>query len=54
MEFTAESQTVKNYVLLINQGVKSIDEVPNIFNLKEVVESVINNKNNVEGNKNDI
>lgn len=54
MVFTKESQTVKNYILLINEGVKSKEEVPNLFNLKEVVEDVINNKNNMEGIENDI
>lgn len=54
MVFTKESQTVKNYLLLIDEGIKNVDEVPNLFNLKEVVEDVINNKNIVEGDKNDI
>lgn len=43
MTFTIESQTVNNYVLLIEQKVMTIDEIPKLFNLKEVVESVINN-----------
>jgi len=54
MTFTIESQTVKNYVLLINQGIMNIEEVPNLFNLREVVESVINNKNDMEADNNDI
>jgi len=37
MEFKAESQIVKNYILLIKQGLKTIDDVPNLYNLKEVV-----------------
>lgn len=43
MTFTKESQTVKNYVLLIKEGVIGLDGVPKLFNLKEVVESAINN-----------
>lgn len=54
MTFTKESQTVKNYILLINQGIMTIEEVPNLFNLKEVVESVIDNQNNMEGDNNGI
>ena len=54
MEFTAESQIVKNYVLLIEQDIKNKDEIPNLFNLREVVESVINNKNSMEGDEDDI
>lgn len=54
MTFTIESQTVKNYVLLINQGIMNIEEVPNLFNLREVVESVISNKNDMEADNNDI
>ncbi|GEM_PF-2566649 len=54
MEFTKESQIVKNYVLLIEQGIKGIEDVPNLFNLKEVVESVIDTKNIMEGDENDI
>lgn len=41
MVFTAGSQIVKNYVLLINQGLKTIDEVPNLYNLREVVQLVL-------------
>lgn len=37
MEFTTESQTVKNYVLLIKEGKRTIEDVPPIYNLKEVV-----------------
>ena len=42
MIFTAESQLVKNYVLLINQGLKTIDDIPNLYNLKESVQSCLN------------
>jgi len=38
MEFTKESQIVKNYILLIKQGLKTINDVPNLYNLKEVVQ----------------
>ena len=41
MIFTKESQTVKNYALLINEGIKSVDEVPNLFNLRQVVAEVL-------------
>lgn len=37
MIFTQESQTVKNYLLLIEKGERTIDDVPPIYNLKEVV-----------------
>lgn len=37
MVFTSESQTVKNYVLLINEGERTLEDVPILFNLKEVV-----------------
>jgi hypothetical protein len=42
MIFTIESQTVKNFVLLITKGLKTIDDVPDLFNLREVVQSVLN------------
>lgn len=54
MIFTKESQIVKNYILLIEQKEKTLDDVPNLFNLKEVVESVINTKNDMEDDNNDI
>ena len=41
MVFTAEMQIVKNYVLLIQNGLKTMDDVPNLYNLREVVQSVI-------------
>ena len=43
MVFTPEMQIVKNYVLLINNGLKTIDDVPNLYNLREVVQGVLNN-----------
>lgn len=39
--FTADSQIVKSYILLINQGLKTIDEVPDLFNLREVVQQCL-------------
>lgn len=39
--FTPNSSIVKDYVLLINAGLKTIDDVPNYSNLKEVVASVL-------------
>ena len=42
MIFTHEMQIVKNYVLLIQNGLKSMDDVPNLYNLREVVQSVLN------------
>ena len=41
MEFTAESQIVQNYLLLIRQNLKTIEDVPNIFNLKTVVQQCL-------------
>ncbi len=37
MNFTRESRIVQDYVLLINKGLKTLEDVPNLFNLKEVV-----------------
>lgn len=37
MNFTKESRLVQDYVLLINKGIRVLEEVPNLFNLKEVV-----------------
>jgi len=42
MVFTTQSQIVKNYVLLIQSGLKTMDDVPNLYNLREVVQSVLN------------
>ena len=42
MIFTPEMQIVKNYVLLIQNGLKSMDDVPNLYNLREVVQGVLN------------
>ncbi len=41
MLFTMESRIVQDYVLLINRGLKKIEDVPNLFNLKEVVQQCL-------------
>lgn len=41
MNFTTESQIVKNYLLLIHQGIKTIDDVPDLYNLREVVQQCL-------------
>lgn len=38
MEFTKESRIVKDYLLLIRKGYKVLKDVPNLFNLIEVIE----------------
>ena len=50
MVFTQESQLVKNYVLLINNNLMTFDEVPNLFNLREVVQNVLDNQNDSNNN----
>lgn len=37
MIFTKESRLVQDYILLINKKIRTLEEVPNLFNLKEVV-----------------
>lgn len=37
MVFTEDSQIVKNYLLLIREGLRERGDVPNLFNLQEVV-----------------
>lgn len=37
MFFTKESQIVQSYVLLIQKEIKTLDDVPELYNLKEVV-----------------
>lgn len=39
--FTENHSLVKNYVLLIKQGLKTFEEVPNYSNLREVVSNVL-------------
>lgn len=45
MNFTKESQTVKNFIFLIRDGKRTIDDVPELFNLKQVVLQVMEEKN---------
>jgi predicted nuclease with TOPRIM domain len=39
--FTADSQIVKSYILLIKQGLKTLEEVPDLYNLREVVQQCL-------------
>lgn len=41
MTFTRDSVLVKTWVSLVLSGVFSVDQVPKLFNLKEVVTDVI-------------
>ncbi|AKL96614.1 hypothetical protein CACET_c31700 [Clostridium aceticum] len=41
--FNENSKLVQDYVLLIRNGLKTIADVPNFQNLREVVSSVIAN-----------
>ncbi|MGN7478937.1 CD1375 family protein [Solibacillus silvestris] len=41
--FNEKSKLVKDYVLLIKNGEKTIEDVPDFRNLKEVVTNVLNN-----------
>ena len=41
VNFTPESQIVKSYVLLIVAGIMSFDDVPDVGNLREVVQQVL-------------
>ena len=43
--FNENSKLVKDYVLLIKSGFKTIDELPDYSNLKEVVGNVLKNDN---------
>lgn len=42
MTFTEDSGLVKVWVRLIEQGKRTFDQVPNLYNLREVVERVLN------------
>lgn len=42
MTFTKNSGLVKVWVSLILNGIYKLDDVPRLFNLKEIVEEVIN------------
>lgn len=50
MIFTQESQLVKDYVLLINNNKIKFKEVPNLFNLRVVVQSVLDTQTNNNNN----
>lgn len=41
--FDESSKLVNDYVLLIQEGERTIDDVPNYSNLKEVVSNVLSN-----------
>lgn len=41
MKFTKDSGLVRVWVNLIKNGYRKLEEVPNIFNLKEVVTEII-------------
>lgn len=43
MMFTKDSKIVQDYVLLIQNELKTIDDVPDFQNLREVVSSVLDN-----------
>ena len=52
--FTEESPIVKSYVLLIRNGRKTIEEVPDFKNLKEVVKNVLDTDTNVRNGEGDV
>ena len=41
MTFTKDSQIVKSYVILILAGKMTYEEVPNLYNLREMVKLVL-------------
>lgn len=41
MVFTKDSQMVKSYVMLIRTGNKTMADVPDLYNLREVVEAAV-------------
>lgn len=41
--FNENSKLVQDYVLLIKNGLKTIEEVPNFQNLREVIKNVLAN-----------
>ncbi|WP_404427320.1 hypothetical protein [Ureibacillus chungkukjangi] len=43
--FNTSSKLVKDYVLLIQCGIKEVEDVPDYSNLKEVVADVLKNSN---------
>lgn len=42
MVFTPESAIVKFWVMRVQEGKNTLDEVPTMYNLREVVASIIN------------
>lgn len=46
MKFTKKNPIVKSWVSLVLAGTYTIEEVPEIFNLREVVKSVIDTTEN--------
>ena len=42
MKFTKNSALVKTWVSLILMGVYTVEEVPNIFNLRTIVQEIVN------------
>ena len=42
MTFAKNSAIVKSYVFLIKRELRTLDDVPKVFNLYDVVEEVIN------------
>ena len=41
MNFTCDSQIVKSYVLLISKDLRTFDDVPDLFNLRVVVQQCL-------------
>lgn len=54
MTFTEDSGLVKVWVRLIEQGKKTLDQVPKIYNLREVVEEVLNSHKTTDEEKQEI
>lgn len=48
MKFTKKHQIVKSWVSLVNAGVYQLEDVPRLFNLREVVAEVLNEQNTEE------
>lgn len=42
MKFTKNHQIVKSWVSLVNAGTYTLEDVPKLFNLREVVAEVLN------------
>lgn len=45
MVFTKESRIVQDYILLIKKGIKKLEDIPNLFNLKEVIQQCLEEQN---------